>query len=136
MATYTGGGVVASAKYTTATALTVTGYGLKAGTNKHEVALAGAVTDFPIGVTAATADNSGTGHMSYYLPGQTVKVVVGTGGVTKGDLLTVESGGTFITAALAAPTSTGEYIWGVAMQTGAAADVIEMQFQPFEADIT
>lgn len=136
MATYTGGGVTAAAIYETTTALGVTGYALTLGTGTNAVKLSTAVSEAPIGVSATTANNSGTGHISYYLPGQTVKAVAG-GAITKGDLVTVTTGGKFITTTKSATgTTTPEFIWGIAVTAaGADLDVFELQFQPHEQEV-
>lgn len=137
MPTATGGGVVTSGKYTTTTALAVSGYGLTLGTNYGEVILATTNAVKPIGVSVGTADNSGTGNVAYALPSQTVKAVAGAA-ITKGDMVTATTGGKFISAAKSATaTTTAEFAWGFAMSAaGADLDIFELQFAPFELEIT
>lgn len=136
MATYSGGGVIASAIYETTTALPVTGYALTSGTASSQVILGTTALVKPLGVSAATANNSGTGHIAFYLPGQTVKAVAG-GAISKGDMVTATTGGKFIAATKGGVQTETNFVWGIAITAaGADLDVFELMFQPFEMEIT
>lgn len=122
-----------SGKYITATTLAVSGYGLKEGTNYKEVALATAVSDIPVGVTLQSCVQND--NIGYAKPGQTVKAVAGAA-VVKGVLLTVTTGGKFITAVKTATPGTVEFVWGKAHSAaGADLDICELDFNWFDMDI-
>lgn len=72
-------------------------------------------TDIQIGIMQDTADSGDS--VSVATSGIS-KVKVGTGGVTKGEKLMAESGGTAITG------TTGKACIGIALETGAASDII------------
>lgn len=93
---------------------------LKEDTGANEVGVADSATaDAPAGVSRHAAVD---GDAIAVATEGTVKVKVGTGGVSKGDKLTAESGGTAITT-----TTDTHNVWGIAQAAGDASDIIPMK---------
>ena len=132
MATYGAGGY----KYTEATELLVSGYGMTYhGTPvEREVIVATAKTEIPVGVTLQSCKQND--HVGLSEPGMLVKAVAG-GAITVGALVTVTTAGKFVAAVPAAGTITNDYVWGWAESAaGGANDIFSLRFQPQHLDQT
>lgn len=96
---------------------------VKADTGANQVGIGDAGTDNLIGIsqdTVATANTS----VSVAING-IAKAKVGTGGVSKYDKLTAESGGKLVTT-----TTSGHKVVGLAMEAGDANDIIPVLLTP------
>ncbi len=101
-----------------------------------EITLATAKTDIPYGVIVVGADsvNGGAGPVAASALeivdalGCVVQAVAGTGGVSAGTLVSIGAASHFV----AASTTPGDYVWGLALQSAAAGEQFLMRFQPFK----
>jgi len=101
-----------------------------------EITLATAKTDIPYGVIVVGADsvNGGAGPVAASAleivdaVGCVVQCTAGTGGVTAGAFVSIGAASHFV----AASTTPGDYVWGLALQSAAAGEQFLMRFQPFK----
>jgi hypothetical protein len=113
---------------------------VKLGTTARQVTQCTATTDTPIGVAqpgmkgtpgvtgSDTTVAAAAGDPIQVITGGNVcKVVLGTGGCTAADKLTVDANG----AAVTMPAGAGNYnVLGWALETGSAADVVDVYVWP------
>lgn len=102
-----------------------------------EVTLATAKTQIPYGVIVVGAnslDGTGSGPVAASAleivdaVGCVVQATAGTGGVTAGALVSIGAASHFV----AASTTAGDYVWGLALTDAAAGEQFLLRFQPFK----
>lgn len=122
-----------TAKYTSSTTLGVSGYALTWQTTPvyKELILATTNAVVPVGISTQTAKQND--NIGYALPGATCKAVAAVA-IAIGTLVTPTTAGKFTVATkITTAGTTPTYVWGIAVSAaGAADDIFELLFQPFE----
>ena len=100
---------------------------VKMGITDDTVAQATAATEELIGVVQDTTTAAGQ-HTQLAMVGNISRIVLGTGGATRGDKITADANGDGVVPAPGAGVN-NNYI-GVALKTGVAGDIIPVLIQP------
>lgn len=114
------------------------GCGVTLTSTQGAIEIANAATDFPYGIVVVGSDSLTPGTYPSQVAagaleivdalGCAVQVQAGSGAITVGLKVTVDSAGKFVTAASAAA---GDWVWGVALTAAPAGGQFLIRFQPY-----